>query len=159
MIGNFLLRCGVQHHVKYWSFLVLKLAAALVVFALGWVVFRAWYPRPAPFLRAHLEPFGRDLTFTFLALFYWLICTGIVWLIWLDHRFRCRACLRRLIMPVSSGRWDMVLFRPPHTDYICPFGHGTLRVGKSDAPGAGDVGWEPISDMWEELRHLEESRK
>jgi hypothetical protein len=63
-------------------------------------------------------------------------------------------------MPLTQGLWNRTLMGPPRTDYICPFGHWTLRVPEVRLSGAGSV-WTPIGDMWRELEELdlENSRK
>ncbi len=62
-------------------------------------------------------------------LLYFLACFGVLHLIVWDQRYRCRTCLRRLRMPVSAGSWpNMLLFGQPRTEYICLYGHGTLKV-------------------------------
>ena len=91
-----------------------------------------WQPQPEPvFIQRHmvkLNPFGTHLGYTAAMMALWLVAVGLVYLAVLDQRYRCRACLRRLRMPVSSGEWDQILLGRPRTEYICLFGHGTLRV-------------------------------
>ena len=75
------------------------------------------------------KPFGHDLGFTTAMLLFFLACFGVLHLIIWDQRYRCRTCLRRLRMPVSAGSWpNMLLFGQPRTEYICLYGHGTLKV-------------------------------
>jgi hypothetical protein len=146
--------------MRYWGFLVIKLFAAAGLLRLGWFAIVALHPEPDTFMRVQIQhPFARDLSFTFVALLYWLFSVGLMYVIVLDHRYRCRTCLRRLRMPVDSGGWDRILLLPPRTDYICPYGHGTLTVKKQEVDAPPRAGWEPIEDMWKELRDLEESRK
>jgi hypothetical protein len=63
-------------------------------------------------------------------------------------------------MPVHAGSWpNMLLFGQPRTEYICLYGHGTLKVPEvritSTAPD-----WERHDDdIWKELEALEESKR
>jgi hypothetical protein len=74
----------------------------------------------------------------------------------LDQRYRCRVCARRLRMPVASGSWGQMLeFGRPRIEYICPYGHGTLRVAQIQICGLEPAQWERHGDMWEELASAE----
>jgi hypothetical protein len=146
--------------MRYWGSLVLKLVVAVVLLRLGWSGVVAIFPEPTAFMRVEIrQPFARDLTFTFAALLCWLFSVGLIYVLVLDHRYRCRTCLRRLRMPVTTGGWDRILLRPPRTDYICRYGHGTLSVKKQEVDSPPRAGWEPIEDMWKELSKMEESHK
>jgi hypothetical protein len=72
--------------------------------------------------------------------------------IW-DQRYRCRVCLRKLRMPVETGSWSRMLqFGRPRIEYICPYGHGTLREEELQISGLQNPEWTPHSDdIWEEL--------
>jgi len=84
-----------------------------------------------------------------------LFCAGLLWLAVLDQRYRCRTCLRRLKMPVSNGRWDRAfLFEPPKTEYICVYGHGTMKVPEVQIAGREEAAWDRHDDMWRELEEL-----
>lgn len=45
---------------------------------------------------------------------------------WNDLRRRCPFCLNRLILPLTNGTADRVLFDPAVTESICAHGHGVL---------------------------------
>ena len=91
---------------------------------------------------------------------YSLLCTGVMVLIILDQRYRCRTCGRRLRMPVTRGRYaQMLLFGRPTTEYICIYGHGTLRVPDLHISGHEPNDWEPHEDIWKELYALDEQEK
>ncbi len=145
--------------MKYWSYFIAKLAVIYGMLALIWKGFHAVWPEPEPFMRVKQDPFAHDLGYTLAVLVFGLVAVGMVYLALLDQRYRCRACLRRLRMPLSRGGWNHVLLGPPRTEYICPWGHGTLRV--SDVPFASPErsDWRPINDMWKELEDLQETRK
>ncbi len=77
--------------------------------------------------------------------------------LWLDQRYRCRTCLRRLLMPVATGNFSKAtLFAPPKMEWICAFGHGTLREpGAQLGTPAGaewvrndDNFWKAFEDAW-----------
>jgi hypothetical protein len=91
---------------------------------------------------------------TNVALMAWfLLAAGALYLIIRDQRYRCRVCLRRLRMPVETGSWSRMLqFGRPRIEYICPYGHGTLREDELQISGLENPQWTPHSDdLWEEL--------
>src|SRR5438105_662687 len=116
--------------MRYWGYLAAKLVAgAGVAYGLQFAI-QTFAPKPDPVvIDVRPEPFLHDLTYTFIMLFYFLCCLGILYVIILDQRYRCRTCLRRLRMPVVKGSWTHVLLLgPPRTEYICTYGHGTYTV-------------------------------
>ena len=150
---------GVQFPVKYWGFLAAKLAAAMGVIALGWLALVA-FVRPEPFFRVVKEPFGHSLGYTILMMFCFWLAAGLLWAIIWDHRYRCRTCLKRLRMPIATGSWGThFLFGRPRTEYICPFGHGTLKIEELQITGHSEPDWQPHEDIWKELLSLENSKK
>jgi hypothetical protein len=89
-----------------------------------------------------------------LALMVWfLFGAGMLYLIVYDQRYRCRVCLRRLRMPVETGsRGFMLQFGRPRIEYICPYGHGTLKQEEFQTSGLENPEWTAHSgDMWDEL--------
>jgi len=145
--------------MRFWGFLVAKLAAIGLLLGAAWLGVHTIWPGPAPGQKYPLPPFGTDLGYTMTILMLWLLGVGLVYLAILDQRYRCRTCGRRLHMPVSSGAWNSLLLRAPRTDYICRFGHGTLRVPDVDLMGAPQRDWHSIDDMWKELKELETADK
>lgn len=151
---------GTQASMKYWSFLMAKLLAAGGLLwglrkLLVWLV-------PPPDASKHArfgENFSKDFNFAFAMWVFYLSAAGIVWLVLWDQRYRCRACLRRLRMPVHTGSWTHVLFGAPRTEYICLYGHGTLKVDELQIHGDQIRDWEPHEDMWKELFSLAETKK
>jgi hypothetical protein len=146
-------------NMKYWCYFMAKLTAVFGVLLLGWVGLHAIMPEPETFMRVKLDGFLHDLEYTFAVFVYCLVGVGLVYLAILDQRYRCRTCLRRLRMPLSRGSWNQILLGPPRTEYICPYGHGTLRVPDVHLASPEKIDWRPIDDMWRELYELEESRK
>src|SRR5579871_7010772 len=145
--------------MKYWAFLVAKLAAAVgILCGLGWTIGRT-FPTPDTFMYVRPDPFAHDLTYTFVMLLYTLFAVGVVWLVLRDQRYRCRTCLRRLRMPIQTGSWNHVLLGAPRTEYICPYGHGTLKVAELQITGRQEPDWQPHEDIWKELFSLEETKK
>lgn len=145
--------------MKYWIYFIAKMTAIIGVLSLTWKGLHAVWPTPEPFMRVHQDPFAHDLGYTFAVLFFGLFAVGLIYLAILDQRYRCRTCLRRLRMPVTHGGWNHVLLGPPRTEYICPWGHGTLRVSDLNIAGPGETDWHPIDDMWKELYELESTKK
>ncbi|MBV8866098.1 MAG: hypothetical protein JO210_11955 [Acidobacteriaceae bacterium] len=150
--------------MKYWLYFSAKLLlGAGLVFALQ-LALVSIYPLPPP----QLEKFGpapplflHDMLFTFATLGVWLIGAGLLFTIIWDQRRRCRTCLRRLIMPIQRGSWgNMVVFGRPQTEWICPFGHGTLSIEDLQITGRQFPDWQPHDDnIWKELKSYDQAQK
>lgn len=143
--------------MRYWAYLIAKLAlAGVFLYRLGRSL-----PilLPPPKMRFHTEPIGYDLTYTFLMMVYTLLAAGAIWVVIWDQRLRCRTCLRKLRMPILTGSWTQILFGRPRTEYICPFGHGTLKVDEVQITGHQAPDWQPHEDMWKELVSLDDTKK
>lgn len=138
--------------------MVAKLTVAgAILLVLRKVVAKLTHPK---LIYRGVQPFGTDLSYTFAMLLVALLAAGVLWLIVWDQRTRCRTCLRRLRMPVGRGSWSHILLvGRPKTEYICPYGHGTLRVDNLQLDGGENPDWRPHEDIWTELRSLEESKK
>jgi hypothetical protein len=144
--------------MRYWGLLAAKLAAVVgIVYAL-WTGITMLLPRPLRIYRDHF--FGNDLPWTLAAGFVFLVACGLVFLTILDQRYRCRVCARRLRMPIVTGSWGhMLQLGRPRIEYICPFGHGTLKVEQLQLLGLEAPDWERHADMWTELFTTGERRK
>ncbi|HEY3939265.1 MAG TPA: hypothetical protein VGL97_17670 [Bryobacteraceae bacterium] len=150
--------------MKYWLYLVAKvLVGAGVVCGLQATLIY-FYPIPPPPLPRFGPPqplFAHDLVFTFLTLIVWWIGAAVLFLIVWDQKHRCRTCLRRLIMPVAIGSWGhMVIFGRPRTEWICPYGHGTLSIDELQITGRQLPDWQPHDDnIWKELESYYQARE
>jgi len=145
--------------MKYWGFLAAKLlAAGGIAYTVGLGI-DAW--REVSPLMLGIEPrqFAPNLMTTFIVFLYFMFCLGLLYLAVLDQRFRCRTCLRRLRMPIARGSWTHILLGPPRTEYICPYGHGTLQVHNLQIGGPHAPDWQPHEDMWKELHSVKDSEK
>ena len=144
--------------MKYWAYLVAKLVmAGVFLFGLGRAL-AYLFPPPKPLFTV-TEPMGHDLAYTLIMLVYSLVSVGVIWLVIFDQRYRCRTCLRRLRMPILTGDWTHILLGRPRTEYICPFGHGTLKVDEVQITGHLQPDWQPHEDIWKELYALEDLKK
>ena len=155
--GRSRLMARVKGPMRYWSFFLAKcvLAAGLLI-GLRILILQL-LPVPQTFMRVKLrDPFATDLGYTFAMWIFWLTVVGAFRLILWDQRRRCRTCLRKLRMPVLTGSWTHILFGAPRTEYICLYGHGTLKVDELQISGHQIRDWEPRSeDIWKELYSLE----
>jgi hypothetical protein len=146
--------------MKYWGFLLLKLVAGALVMLAVWVAIVAGFRDAFENSIYSHRPFGHDLGFTSAMLLFFLACFGVLHLIIWDQRYRCRTCLRRLRMPVSAGSWpNMLLFGQPRTEYICLYGHGTLKVPEVRITTTSSDWEQHGDDIWKELESLEESKR
>ncbi|HTS26550.1 MAG TPA: hypothetical protein VMH81_11795 [Bryobacteraceae bacterium] len=139
--------------MRYWAYFAAKLVAAGAVLW-GLLASLSWLWPPAPQLFTYVPPrFGYDLGFTLAVLVWFLLCSGSLYIIVWDQRYRCRTCLRRLRMPVETGSWSRMLqLGLPRIEYICPYGHGTLKEDEWQISGLTNAEWTPHSDdLWEEL--------
>jgi hypothetical protein len=150
--------------VKYWLYLLAKLSAVAAVTLGLRATLVHFYPHPeAPPARfgPALEPFLHDMLYTFLIFGIGLMAAGLFYLAIWDQKRRCRSCLRRLIMPVATGSWGhIVLFGQPRTEYICPYGHGTLSIAELQIAGRELPDWQPHDgNIWKELDSYYQTRK
>ena len=139
--------------MRYWGLFAAKLVvAAAVLYGLLVLLNLAWPPEPK-FLSYSPPRFGYNLPYTLAVGFWFLLCSGALYIAVWDQRYRCRVCLRRLRMPIETGSWSSILqFGRPRIEYICPYGHGTLREDELQISGRSNAEWTPHSDdIWAEL--------
>jgi hypothetical protein len=138
--------------MRYWGILAAKLVVAFAFFYALWHGLLAAYTPPPHLARWNHSPFLHDLPFTGLVLLFHLLVQGVLFAIIWDQRYRCRTCGRRLRMPVQTGRYaQMLLYGRPKLEYICTYGHGTLKVPELHFGGSEPIDWEAHEDMWKEL--------
>lgn len=147
--------------MKYWGFFLAKLAAAVLLIQAVAVGIRWCFPRPAIFLGVEQKAFAHDLGYTSAMMCFFLFCAGLLYAIVWDQRYRCRTCLRRLRMPMFAGSWpNMFLSGSPRIEYICVYGHGTLKVPEEQITGPNTPDWEPHDDdIWKELEAIEAGKR
>ena len=140
--------------MRYWAWLAAKLAVAAVpMYGLLALVSRLYPERPkyASDLWP-LETGGQALLYNLALMGWFLACVGVFYLILWDQRHRCRVCLRRLRMPVATGSWSSMLqLGRPRIEYICPYGHGTLREEEVQILGPETPQWDQTPDLWQAL--------
>lgn len=147
--------------MKYWGWFVAKIVVAAALLLVIDQLIHASLPRPKPIFYSRPEPFTHDLAYTAVMMVFFLFCYGVLHLIIWDQRTRCRTCLRRLRMPVVAGSWsNMLLFGQPRTEYICIYGHGTLKIPEVELTGAKRPDWQKHDDdIWKELESYGKSGK
>jgi hypothetical protein len=138
--------------MRYWAWFAAKLAVAFA----GTGGLLKWVSRMFPPEKDTLAPLGKGVSFLLCdlaLLLIFLLFVGAVYLSVWDQRYRCRVCLRRLRMPIARGSWSRILlFGRPQIEYICPYGHGTLREDDLHISGMSAAEWTPHSDdIWAEL--------
>jgi hypothetical protein len=138
--------------MRYWAYF----AAKLVVAAAGLSGLLALVSKSFPPSKDPLAPLNQGASFLLcdLALMgCFLLGAGLLYAIIRDQRYRCRVCLRRLRMPIQTGSWSRILqFGRPRIEYICTYGHGTLREDEVQLSGGPNAEWTPHSDdIWAEL--------
>jgi hypothetical protein len=147
--------------MKYWGYLLVKLGAvALILLGVDRTI-RFMLGKQVTILYTQHDPFTHDLTYTSVMMLFTLFAIGLLYVVIWDQRYRCRTCLRRLRMPMSAGSWpNMMLIGQPRVEYICIYGHGTLKVPKVELTGAKTPDWQPHDDdIWKELESIEAGDK
>lgn len=138
--------------MRYWGWFVAKLLLTGVgLWAMLRLVARQFPPEKDPL--APLNDGIRYLLCDLALLACFLLFAGALYLIVWDQRYRCRVCLRRLRMPISTGSRARILqFGIPGIEYICTYGHGTLHEDELYNGGLSGAEWTPHSDdIWAEL--------
>jgi hypothetical protein len=127
---------------RYWSFLVLKAVATLLVITLLWVEI-------GTLLRAPIHREGWRTLAGLASILAYTVGMGraMLWTI-TDQRRRCPVCLRRLIAPIPLGSWAS-FFDPPATELLCERGHGAFAV--ADAETNGQDRWTRLDESWRAL--------
>jgi hypothetical protein len=139
--------------MRYWGYFAGKLAVwGGIMYSLLHAI--GWYWPSAPDIKG-LERLGRmsqDLQCNLALAVWFLLGSGALYLVIWDQRYRCRVCLRRLRMPVETGSWSrMLLLGRPRIEYICLYGHGTLKESELQISGHENPEWTRHAEYWEEL--------
>jgi hypothetical protein len=143
--------------MRYWAYFVAKVLAAAGVFYGLLVLIIRMLPKESRGVETSdldgLHNISLHLLQNVAIMAWFLLAAGTLFLIWLDQRYRCRVCLRRLRMPIETGSWGQMLQHGrPRIEYICPYGHGTLKADELQISGLANPEWTPHSDdVWEEL--------
>lgn len=137
--------------VRYWGYFAAKLIVAGAVLYGLLALMNAPPDDSDPV--APLSHAGEYLAINLVLMVWFLFGAGMLYLIVYDQRYRCRVCLRRLRMPVETGsRGFMLQLGRPRTEYICPYGHGTLKQEEFQTSGLENPEWTAhTGDMWDEL--------
>lgn len=136
--------------MRYWALLAGKLVVSAVILSLLW--WAVSWVMPAPRFVYQNSFLGYDLGWTLIAGVFFLLGSGLLSLSILDQRYRCRVCARRLRMPILTGSWGQMLQKGrPGIEYICPYGHGTLKVSELQISGHETADWTAHGDIWDEL--------
>jgi hypothetical protein len=146
--------------MRYWAILGAKLIGATFLLYAVWKGLSALYTPPEYLARWNHSPFMHDLGWTGMMLLFNLLVQGVLFVIFWDQKYRCRTCGRRLRMPVQTGRYaQMLLYGRPKLEYICTYGHGTLKVPELHFSGKEPIDWQEHEDIWKELYSVESHEK
>ena len=139
--------------MRYWAYFAAKVVVAAAALWGLLVLLSSLFPPEGTDPYSPLGMGGVKLLLNFVFLLWFLLCAGVFYLIVRDQRYRCRVCLRRLRMPIETGSWGKMLqFGRPRIEYICPYGHGTLKADELQISGLASPEWTPHSDdIWDEL--------
>jgi hypothetical protein len=135
--------------MKYWAYLAAKLAIA------GAVLYGLWYAVLLLLLTFDSIRTEPVVGYIIVIILIPLLGFAILALIVRDQWYRCRTCGRRMRMPLEKGSLSHLFLRGrPRMEYICIYGHGTLKVPEERISGSGASDWQPHSDdIWKELEH------
>lgn len=134
----------VVQHLRFLAFLFARTLVVLAGFGIVWIVFMDRSIQ-------HLFMDGSNWVLPFFSWGFLLATWGAtVWCL-RNQQYRCRVCCQELRMPVNSGRWSSLVIDRPRTEYICPFGHGTLYVPGTRLLDIDAVNWTSHDDIWREL--------
>ena len=139
--------------MRYWAYFAAKLAVAAGALYGVLVLIGSFFPKESQDPYSPLGEGTTKLAINVAFMGWFLLCAGVLYLIVRDQRYRCRVCLRRLRMPIETGSWGKMLqFGRPRIEYICPYGHGTLKAEELQISGLANPEWTPHSDdIWDEL--------
>jgi hypothetical protein len=139
--------------MRYWAYFVAKLTVAAGVLYGVMGLLDKYLPKEGSDAWAPLGQGFDKLIVSSVFMLYFLLCAGVLYLIVRDQRYRCRVCLRQLRMPIETGSWGRMLqFGAPRIEYICPYGHGTLKADEVQISGLSTPEWTANSDdIWNEL--------
>ena len=138
--------------VRYWAFLAGKLGLAFVGSGAMLAFINLFWLPSTPWFHLNRTQFCYDLGYSTLVMGWFLFSYGLFYLAVWDQKFRCRTCLRRLVMPVETGSWSRMLqLGRPKVEYICKYGHGRLNLEELQFPGKVQPEWTQQGDIWAEL--------
>ena len=140
--------------MRYWGYFAAKVAVAgVALYGLLWAIASFWPAEAHPPPIAPLRDAPDILVYNIVLLGWFLLSVGALAAIVFDQYRRCRVCLRRLRMPMETGSWGSVLLTGrPRIEYICPYGHGTLRLDELRISGIRIPEWTAHDGgLWEEL--------
>ena len=140
--------------MRYWGYLAGKLlGCSAAIYGMWALLARTWPSDPNASPLAPLSEGNQVLLCNLAYMVCFLIAAGLVYVAIWDQRRRCRVCLRHLRMPVRTGSWSRMLqMGRPRIEYICPYGHGTLKEAEVLISGRENAEWTPHSDdLWEAL--------
>ena len=124
--------------MKWWGLLVAKIVCLIAIHIVLILWINGFFPK---------DQMGRDLAYTFSLMGADMFVFVLGYGFWMDQKYRCRTCLRILRMPLEKGNWShATLFAPPKLEWICPFGHGTMRQDEIHLSGAQPDSWHKNDD-------------
>ncbi|HXS93053.1 MAG TPA: hypothetical protein VN736_00520 [Candidatus Limnocylindrales bacterium] len=150
--------------MRYWAYFAAKLLVAAGIAYEWFLVVDIVRPEKVVTneqLADQLARISQYFAYDTALMIWFLACAGALYLIIRDQRYRCRVCLRKLMMPVETGSWGRMLqLGRPRIEYICPYGHGTLKAEELQISGLATPEWTPHSDdIWAELEPAKDEQE
>lgn len=144
------MRRPVRRGAGYWAVLGAKVAAFAAVAWLVWLTAHATVFRVELFSNEWPHAVKSYLSLAVSLFLLPGLLAVILHMLLRDQRYRCRACGRRLIMPLDKGSRTRPMTEPPGHEYICAFGHGKL-VTETWISGDPPDSWTEYGEIWKEL--------
>ena len=112
-----------------------------------------WSFPPEPCFYQYCFPrFPYNLPYTLLAGAWFLLCCGVLYLAFWTSATAAVSVCGGCACPFETGSWSRMLqLGRPRMEYICPYGHGTLKEPELQISGRENSEWTKHAEYWEEL--------
>jgi hypothetical protein len=120
--------------MRWWLLLSAKALLVLALHLGGILVMNRVFPG---------DTLGLDLQYSFWIFALDMALFVLGYFLWMDQRYRCRTCLRRLRSPIATGSFGKAtIFHPPQLEWICLYGHGTMAEPTAPLSSPRSMHWQ-----------------